>query len=202
MKKAIVLLLVLLAARVSAQTSDSVRAVFGRSYTYETNRQYERAAGEIEKIYDGKSYEQNLRLGWLYYEAGRYKDALDYYQRAIQLHPSSVEALLGSVYPLTAQTRWDDVLKTYLAVLSIDSKNSTVNYRTGLIYFNRKNYSEAKKYLNAVLELYPFDYDSNVLNGWNEFYLENKALAKESFERALLYSPSDASALDGLRRCQ
>lgn len=202
MKKTSLFLFLIVVSYSQAQQSTVLRSAFSKSYAYEASKQYSKAAMELKSVSTENTYELNLRIGWLYYEAGEYNESITYYQKAIQLAPNSVEAKLGLVYPLSVQNKWDEVLTQYLAILSVDTKNSLVNYRTGLIYYNRKNYSTAKKYLETVLELYPFDYDSNLLMGWTKLALSDKAGALSSFEKVLLYKPSDASALEGEGLCK
>ena len=199
MKNYLILAFILISCFAFAQNNESVRSAFVKSYTYEANKQYEKASNELEHVYNANSYELNLRIAWLKYSSGSYNESVSYYQKAIELQSSSIEARLGIVYPLSAQNKWDEVLAQYHSILQIDNKNSLVNYRTALIYYNRKNYTEAKKHLDVVLQLYPFDFDSNVLQGWTQLGLLNKSEAAISFERALLYNPQDTSAMNGLQ---
>ncbi|MCX6185731.1 MAG: tetratricopeptide repeat protein [Bacteroidetes bacterium] len=201
MKTLITILLSLSLQAAIAQNSEAVKNAFSKSYTLEYNKQYQKAADEFTAIYDAKSYEMNLRLGWLLYEVGKYNDAVDYYQKAIALHAYSVEAKLGMVYPLSAQNKWDEVLNQYRLILAIDVKNTLVNYRTGLIYYNRKNYAAAQKYFDTVLQIYPFDYDCLLMSAWNNYAQGDKAEAKNLFEKALMNTPSSKSAQEGLALC-
>jgi tetratricopeptide (TPR) repeat protein len=184
-----------------AQNAEAIKNVFSKSYTLENSKQYQKAADEITAVYDSKSYEMNLRLGWLLYEVGRYNDAIVYYQKATALHAYSIEAKLGLVYPLSAQNKWDEVLNQYRLILAIDAKNTLVNYRTGLIYYNRKNYASAQKHFDTVLQMYPFDYDCLLMSAWNNYSLGDKTEAKSLFERALMNTPSSKSAQEGLAMC-
>jgi tetratricopeptide (TPR) repeat protein len=78
----------------SAQNAEAIKNAFSKSYTLENSKQYQKAADEINAVYDAKSYEMNLRLGWLLYEVGKYNESADYYQKAIALHAYSIEAKL------------------------------------------------------------------------------------------------------------
>src|ERR1035437_1754892 len=80
-----------------AQTEKIIMA-FSKSYTEETKADYVGAIMTIKDVYDAKSYELNLRLGWLYYEAGQNKESMAFYQLAMNLTPNSIEAKLGVVY--------------------------------------------------------------------------------------------------------
>ena len=182
----------------NAQDFASQKKAFADSYGLEASKLYERASEVLKLVYSENNYEINLRLGWLNYEAGKYTDAISYYQKAITAKPNSIEAKLGIVYPLSVIPKWDEVLKQYLDILKIDSNQPLINYRTALLYYNRQNYTEAKKYLDIYLQIYPFDYDALVLAGWNSLKLNQKSEAKECFQKALLNRPEDKSATQGL----
>lgn len=202
MKKNLIYLLLMISIHSLAQRDTMLRSAFSKSYTLENSKQYEKASLELKNVYSENGYEINLRLGWLCYQAGQYMESIGYYEKSVALHPQSIEARLGLVYPLSVQNKWDDVLAQYKSILGIDPQNSAVNYRTALIYYNRKNFSEAKKHLDTILNLYPFDYDSNLLLGWTRYSLEDKAGAEMNFNTVLLYNPRDTSAAEGMRLCK
>ena len=87
----------------------------------------------------------------------------------------------------------------YNKILEIDPQNTLTNYRLGLIYYNRQNYEKADTYLEKVINLHPFDYDSMLLLAWNKLALQKFREAKVLFNKVLMYSPDDESAKEGLR---
>lgn len=178
---------------------DNIVAAFKESYTLEQGGEYVKAADKLNKIYQADSYEINLRLGWLYYMAGKLDESEKYYVKAISLKPYSIESRLGLAYPLAAQAKWDDLVVLYNKILEIDPQNTLVNYRMGLIYYNRENYERADQYLEKVINLYPFDYDTMILLAWNKLALQKFKEAKILFNKVLMYSPNDTSALEGLK---
>lgn len=149
-------------------------------------------------VKDEKLYETNLQLGWLNYLAGEYKDSISYYQQAIDLKHNSIEARLGYVNPAVALTMWDKVTAKYTEILGIYPKQTTANYRMGLVYYYKNDYINAQKYFEKVLTLYPFDYDSTIMMGWTMLKLNKPADAKVFFNKALLVKPGDKSALEGI----
>jgi tetratricopeptide (TPR) repeat protein len=181
-----------------AQDFNSVSKAFSASYTLEQAKSYDKAAQEIQKIYSENNYEQNLRLGWLNYEASKLDESVRYYTKAIQISPSSIEAKFGIVYPLSALNKWDEVMQQYLAIIAIDPKQPLANYRIGLIYYKRKQYEKASPYFETYRENYPFDYDALLMCGWNNYRKGELVKAKEFFQRALLNKPDDSSANEGL----
>ena len=102
-------------------------------------------------------------------------------------------------YPLSAQAKWNELIVLYNKILEIDPQNTLVNYRMGLIYYNRQEYEKADGYLERVINLYPFDYDTIILLAWNKVALQKYREAKVLFNKALMHSPDDASATEGLK---
>ena len=184
-----------------AQTSVEVDA-FSKSYTYETEGDYTKAIQELKQVYNEDSYPLNLRLAWLSYSSGLFTESMAFYTKAIAIMPYSIEARLGFVYPASAVGKWNNVITTYKNILEIDSKNYTANYKLASIYYGKKEYSVAAKYLETIVNLYPFDYSSTILYAWNNYQLGRFREAKLLFNKALMLSPNDASATEGLNLIQ
>ena len=182
------------------KAEDDIINQFQKSYKLESDGKYIAAIQELKKI-KADSYALNLRLGWLSYLAGRYKDGEMYYAKAILLRPSSIEGRLGFVLPAAKLKEWDKVATQYDAILRTDPNNYKANYYRGLMFYNVGNYKQASQYLNRIVELYPFDYDAVILAGWNEFFMKNKQRAKTLFIQAKLIQPNSASADEGLKKC-
>lgn len=185
-----------------AQDNKKLQDAFNNSYTEEYNKEYKKAILSLTNVYDAKSYELNLRLGWLYYIDGQYTQSVTYYQKSVDLMPYAIEPRFGIVYPLSALTKWDDVAKQYEEILKTDPNQTTANYRLGLIQYNKGNFAKAKPYFDKFLNLYPFDYDANIMSAWTNLMLGKVNEARILFNKALLLKPDDSSALDGLARCK
>ncbi len=182
-----------------AQTDYATQqAAFSKSYEYESRGNFTDAVTTMKSIYQEDSYEINLRLGWVTYLLGQFTESSAYYQKAIKLKPYAIEAKIGFANPASALGNWDQVVTQYNEVLAIDPQNTTVNYRMGSILYGRKDYAKAEKYLEKVVNLYPFDYDSMVLYAWTEYRLGKLREAQVLFNKALLMRPRDASATEGL----
>ncbi len=186
-KLALFSVVALLAFRSWSQTT-TVDA-FAKSYEYEYNQNYTGAISALEKIYSEDKYEIYLRLGWLHYSAGNYTKSVAQYKKAIEKNPESVEAMLGIVNPLAAMGNMNEVVNYYHKILTVDSKNYTVNYRLAIIYYEKKEFSKAKTYAQTVANLYPFDYYANVILGKIYISLGDITQAKQVLNKALLYSP-------------
>lgn len=184
--------------------SDKLSA-FTKSIEYESNKKYDLALAEMEKIKDELSddYFTNLRLGWLYYNNKKYQESIRFYNKAFFLsYNKSVEALLGLTYPYDALSKTDEVITAYKKVLEIDNNNYTANLKLAIIYYYKANYQTAKNFLDKIYPLYSSDYYINLYYGWTLFKLNNKSKAKEYFINALINNPNDASAKEGLEACR
>jgi tetratricopeptide (TPR) repeat protein len=195
----ILLLTVFLTATTKSFSQTNLETVFSNSYKSEAAGKYADAIKTVKEVYDDKSYEINLRLAYLNYEAGLFTESMSYYEKAISLMPYSIEAKFGYVLPAAAVGNWDKVLNQYFEIVKIDAQNTKANYRIGSIYYGRKDYANAFKYLEKVVNVYPFDYDGLLLFAWANFQLGKTKEAKLLFEKVLLLSPRDASALEGLK---
>jgi tetratricopeptide (TPR) repeat protein len=190
--------MLLLGTSIVKAQDNAMGEAFTQSYYYEKVGNYSSAIASLKKVYDATSYEVNLRLGWLHYNAGLYKESMTYYQTAINLMPVSIEARLGYVYPAAAFGNMTEVINQYTKILEIDPQNSTANYRMGYIYYDKKDYATAYKYFEKVVNLYPFGYDGLLMFAWTNFQLGKTREAQVLFNKVLLTSPGDKSATQGL----
>lgn len=181
-----------------AQDYKALQEAFSSSYTLENSGKYTAAADVLKKHYDESSYEVNVRLGWLNYLGGMFVESMAYYNKAIQLMPYSIEARLGYTYPASSLGNWDQVISRYQEVIKIDAANYTANYKMGSIYYTRKDYNQAYKYFEKLVNMYPFDYDALHMFAWTNYRMGKLREAKVLFNKALLNRPGDSSCLEGL----
>ena len=190
--------LILLPTLVAGQDFSATRDAFQESYIQEATGDFSSAINSLKSVYDEKSYEVNVRLGWLSYEAGLFTESVAYYSKAIDLMPYAIEPRFGIVYPGAAMGNWSMVIAQYNKILEISPNNSIAMHRLGLIYYGRKDYESARKNFEKVVNLFPFDYDGLTMLAWSHFQLKNFREAKVLFQKALLHTPTGTSALEGL----
>jgi tetratricopeptide (TPR) repeat protein len=176
----------------------AINEAFMNSYEFSKKDNYEAAITEIKNVYHPDSYEMNLRLGWLYYLANKNDKSAEFYKKAIIIMPAATEPLWAIIYPYTIDENWIEIEKQYLAILKLDPMNANANYGIGMIYYYRLDYVTAKKHFDVALNQYPFGYSNMLMSGWANYFLGNKNDAFVLFNKVLLYSPNDASALEGL----
>jgi tetratricopeptide (TPR) repeat protein len=182
-----------------SQDYKAIQLAFEKSYFYEYSGEYQKAIDLLKEFYSEDSYEVNLRLGWLNYMAGFFTESVAYYQKTIELKPLSIEAKLGFVYPASALGNWEQVKKQYNDILGIDPQNTTANYRMGSIYYGNEDYTNALKYFEKVVNLYPFDHDALLMFAWTNLKLGKLREAEVLFQKVIMNKPNDESAMEGLK---
>jgi tetratricopeptide (TPR) repeat protein len=176
----------------------STQDAFKSSFSWEFKGNYPDAIASLKAVYDENSYELNLRLGWLNYLSGSFTEATAYYQKAIALKPYAIEPRFGYVLPASALGNWEQVITQYNEILGIDPQNTQANYRMGMIYYGKQDYTKAERYFEKVVNLYPFDYDSSIMYAWTYLKLGKYREAQVLFNKVLMLRPDDQSAQEGL----
>ena len=198
MKKSSFLIIAVLSSSIINSQTDKIVNAFSKSIEYEKKADYISAIESIKSLNDTLSYESNIRLGYLNYQAGFTKKSLDYYKKAIEIRPSAIEPRYGFSFPAYLLKDFKELIAQDQKILEIDPNNKTINGNLGSIYFYNKEYNKALPYFLKVANLYPFEYENNLNLGWTYFYLGKNAEAENYFNTVLLYSPKDKSAIDGL----
>jgi len=194
-------ILMIMAISLSYQTvaQNAIINAFKQSYVFEKKGEYKKGIEELKKAYDANSYEINVRLGWLNYQAGVFTESIAHYQKALNIMPYSEEAKFGLILPKAAMGKWDEVVTLYKKILINSPNNTIANYRLGLIYYGKKEYNAALKHFEKVVNLYPFGYDGLLMLAWTNLQIGKLREAKVLFNKVLMYSPGDKSATEGLK---
>ncbi|MBK7626176.1 MAG: tetratricopeptide repeat protein [Bacteroidales bacterium] len=188
------------AGNLSGQSDSRIQAAFASSYKSEQGGNYVQGVSEIKSVYQADNYSINARLGWLFFLAKQYTESVNYYEKAIKLKPYAIEVRFGLIKALDALASWDRVKEQYEAILRIDPMNTTSLYWLGVLLYNRKDFDNAGRNFEKIVNLYPMDYGSIIMLAWTRLYQGKKADAIVLFNQALLLSPGDTSALSGLNQ--
>lgn len=197
MKK--VFLVFLMMASMSSFAQVNYNAAFSNSYENEAKKDYTAAINALTSLNADNHYFVQLRLGWLYYNSLKYATALEAYNKAVVLKPTSIEALLGVANSYSALQKWEDMYKTYEKILALDPNNTVANYRIGLSNYYLKKFDVAESYASKVVKFYPFDYDGNLLMAGIKFAQGKLKEAKSYYESVLLSSPNDKVATEMIK---
>jgi tetratricopeptide (TPR) repeat protein len=203
LKMSLILILSALAvSNLNGQSDSGNQAAFADSYKSEVAGNYTQSVSEVKSVYQADNYSVNARLGWLLFLSKQYTESVDYYEKAIKLKPFAIEARFGMIKALDALKSWDKIKEQYEAILKIDDLNTTSLYWLGVLLYNRKDYDNAAKNFEKIVNLYPMDYGSVIMLAWTRLYQGKKADAKVLFNQALLLSPNDSSATKGLNQLE
>lgn len=184
--------------KADANKEEKTRKAFGTSYELAAVQNYTGAIATLKAVYDKTSYEINLRLGSLYSAAGMNKEAASYLSIAVNIKPNSIEPRLALATPLAAMGNMNDLVADYNAILGLDPKNTTANYRLGYIQYDLKEYGKAVNYFEKVVALYPSGYDALLMLAKSNLNAGNNAEAKAQFTKILLLYPGNKAAAEGL----
>lgn len=194
------IMVIFLSGIVTAQNDPKVQDAFSESYKAELGGSYAIGISTLKSVYIADNYPINVRLGWLYLLSKQYTESVSFYEKAIKLRPYAIEAKFGMIKALNALESWDKVKEQYEAILKVDDQNTTALYWLGVLLYNRKDYDNAAKNFEKIVNLYPMDYGSVIMLAWTRLYQGKKADAKVLFNHALLLSPNDSSAISGLNQ--
>ncbi len=197
----ITIIILTVSVQVSAQETkyNILTEAFMQSYAAEEEKDFAKSIEILEQHYDEKSYEINLRLGWLSYLNGEQLKSKNYYSIAINLKPYAIEPKLGMTYPVYAIGETKELINCYNEVLKIAPQNTIALYNLGLVYFYNKEYEKADTYFTKVVDLFPFDYDGLIMLAHTCFHLKKYREAKVLYHKVLLYKPDDPAALESLK---
>ncbi len=100
-------------------------------------------------------YRSALGLGLIYEDKGQLKEAKNLYQNFLKKWASNRVILTRLVQVLFAMESYDEVTDYAKALLSIDPSNLNLKVKLGIIYTDKKDYKNALKIFNSVLEEVP-----------------------------------------------
>jgi len=132
----------------------------------------------------------------LYYQA-KYDEALQAYEKAIELDPNSANAWTGKGNALAYLARYDESLQAYEKAIELNPNFSYAWTGKGTALAYLAKYDEALQAYEKAIEL-----DPNFANAWqgkgNALYMQNRNdEALQAYEKAIELDPNSANAWTG-----
>lgn len=182
--------------RAAGLPDEAVQRAYVLSYGYESVQDYDNAIKVLSEVLytDSHGYLVNLRMGWLTFLKGRCAEAREYYQSAIKASPDSIEAKLGYMLPLLAQTRYAEVEKVAKEILAVDPGNYYANLRLAYVLRLQAKHKPAEAVLTPMLRRYPGDISFLLESGLNQVGLKQGESARKTFAAVLLRDPENVIA--------
>ena len=139
-------------------------------------------------------------LGLLATRDGLMTDAIQYFQKSLELSPDHMVALvnLGNAY--RQQRRWDDACAIFERAVAVGPQDPEASYGLAMVYAQLNDTSHAYEYLQKALALRPVYPEA--LNNLGILYLrtEQRDKAVASFEECIRIAPDFDQAYLNLAR--
>jgi tetratricopeptide (TPR) repeat protein len=173
----------------------SAEAVYGLGSVYlqqektkEARESFKRAL-KLQASYPGTIPNAWNNLGILSAREGDTAAAIDFFQRALQIDPAHVIALvnLGNAY--RQQKEWGEAKKVLQRALQVEPDDPEVNYSLGMVCAQLDESDRAYEYLKRAVELRPVYPEA--LNNLGVLYLRTRRPeeAVHSFEECIRVAP-------------
>ncbi len=144
-----------------------------------------------------KTKEQWLDEGHTHYDAKRYDEALDAYERAILLDPSFARAYNGKGNALYYFKRYEEALAAFERAILLDPDCAPAYNGKGNALYYFKRYEEALAAYERAILLDPDCAPAYNGKGNALYYFKRYEEALAAYERAILLDPTDALAYNG-----
>jgi tetratricopeptide (TPR) repeat protein len=192
----------------------AVIAVFGVSYCIgqrgRGNDELVRrdiARYEQAVIDDPASLQARLALAEAYLAQGRYRDAQEQYQAAIQIEPQSVVALVGMGRAALNAGDEELAIASFRDVIDLAAKSDlpgdlveASHYYLARIYLDQGDTDAAIEELQQALAIDRVDADAWYLLGQTYLQVDDLDGAIDAFSRAVTFVPNFREAYEGLAR--
>jgi serine/threonine-protein kinase len=143
--------------------------------------------------------DSRMFLGTLYRDAGRWDEALEQYERAMQLEPRDVRAPTQAAFTLSRMRRDEEAIRAFNRAIELDPDAHMLKLIKGHTYLRWKGISDT---LAAVLRSVPADWDPDGMTTWARYTVlrverrDREALAMLAASRSklsrdgLVYQPT------------
>ncbi len=181
---------------------ETIKKAYYESYRLEAQGRYAEARKALIPVYKSfpRAYTVNLRLGWLFYLEGRYRNAAKHYEVAASAAPRAVEPVLGLGLVYAARNQWQKVEELMYRVLKVDYYNYYANLRLAYALRKQKKFRQAELVCRKMLALYPTDV--SFLEELALILLESgrKKEAEAIFADILILDPKNRTAIKHFRK--
>ncbi|MCH8028586.1 MAG: tetratricopeptide repeat protein [Candidatus Dadabacteria bacterium] len=137
------------------------------------------------------SADEWLKKGVELAKQGKYEEALEAFERAIESEPSNAEAWYRKGIVLGVAGRYEEALVAHVRTLDLDPENVEVWYLKGLVLVTLKRYEESLDALEKALEINPEYSEAWYLKGLALVSLERYEESLDAFDKALEINPEN-----------
>ncbi|NVO03233.1 MAG: tetratricopeptide repeat protein, partial [Bacteroidetes bacterium] len=146
---------------------------------------------------DPEYYHAFIELGLLY-SIKHNKIALEYFNSAVRLNPTSVEAYYALGMFCQENDRLNDAIKAYTTIIKLEPKNKFAHYNLGYIHLvYLKVYDVAIKHFTNAIKADPNYAEAFYNRGYSFELLGDLSNAREDYKEALRLKVNYTRAIDG-----
>ena len=180
--------------------TDSIKESYYKSYSYEKMGNYTDAIKVLEYLYNQypDGYTLNYRLGYLEFLNLHYANSLHYYEKAMKLQPTALDAKTGYLSVLIAQEKFEKAETIAYQIVNSDYYNYYGNLNLSYIFRMENKLDLAEQISLKMLAIYPID--TSFLNEYGiiNFYQENYDKSASLFESVIILDPENVTAKEFL----
>jgi len=178
------------------------KGYFIKGFAYKESGDTSKAISSFQTATEVKPdyYDAYIQLGNIF-SARKHPLALEYYNNALKIRPSSTEALYNRGLFLQNNNQIELAQNDYNTILKIDNTYSDASYNLGYIEMAMKNdYKSAIKYFTDAIRI-----NSDYVEAWYNRglcydYLNDKVSAEKDYRQALTIVPTYKLAKERLRK--
>lgn len=177
--------------------TDSVSARLGQVRIAVLNKNNDAAEAQAKKVIE--RYADNDEAWLVYGEIAQLKnkpkDARQRYDKAHELNPYNLLALLGMASANIALDEFDDAIKATDLVLKVAAKHPVANYLRGVALFKKKDIDAADESLQKVLRAVPNHIPSLQLLGSIHYSKGKYEQAEKMLSQVIAVNPANINAV-------
>lgn len=144
-------------------------------------------------------FEKYKGLGDKALKNGKYKEALDYFERANHFEPKNSIGWSRKAAAYIYLRQYSDAMSACDEAIELDKKNADAWFNRGLVYDRKSNYDKALSNYETALKYDPRNIKALNNKGTVLGQLERWDEAKRCFEKVLEFDPKNEDAKENLK---
>jgi DNA-directed RNA polymerase subunit alpha len=188
--------------------ADALMITLEKAVTYRYAKDYEAAAEQLKSCanFENVSAEYHYQLGRLDEAQGHYKEAMENYQKALELAPNHQNSLFHLAYRCDLNGDEDAAIGYYKQVVSHSPTYVSALMNLAVLYEDREQFDKAAKCVETVLETHPNHkrallFKKDIESSKTMFYDEEKEMKKTRKNQILETPISDFELSVRSRNC-
>jgi tetratricopeptide (TPR) repeat protein len=180
-------------ALLSCSLAFAASADISESYSAEARYDFGTALRIMQELVVAEPNEPfyQVRLAWLQYLSGQYRDAIASYQKSITLL-DNLDAHIGIINSQLALGNYTEAIRLTDIQLAVHKQNPTLYTKAAYAAYMMKDYAKAAAYYKSAIAIYPWDMESRGYLVNNLYLAGNIKEAKDQYTLLKKYYPKSA----------